>query len=76
MRKRRFGDDVVGDPVRELRERVRRQRRDHEEIRARQVEVNVLGRRAAGEGAERVGTDEPLSARSEQRHDLVSRPYE
>ena len=53
VRERRFGEDVVGEPVRELRERVRRARRDEQQVGARQVEVDVLGRRA---GARARGT--------------------
>ena len=43
-----LGEDVVGDPVRELRERVRRARRDDEQIGARQVRVGILVHAGAG----------------------------
>ena len=46
VRERRLGQDVVGEPVRELRERVRRERRDDEQVGARQMRVGV-GRRPA-----------------------------
>ena len=44
MCERRLGEDVVGDPLSELRERVRRARRDEEEVCAVEVRIQVLGR--------------------------------
>ena len=52
---RRLGEDVVGEAVRELRERVRRARRDEEQVGAGQMEVDVLAGRPARERAERLG---------------------
>ena len=44
VRERRLGQRVVGEAVREPRERVRRARRDDQEVGARQVRVEVVGR--------------------------------
>ena len=71
VRERRLGEDVVGEPVRELRERVRRARRDEQQVGAREVEVHVLGRGPAGERAEGLGGDEALGAGRHERHDVV-----
>ena len=38
-----LGEDIVGEPVRELRERVRRERRDDEQVRVDEVWIEVLG---------------------------------
>ena len=62
VRERRLGEDVVGEPVRELRERVRRARRDEQQVGARQVQIDVVGRRPARERAEGLRGDEPLGA--------------
>ena len=43
VRERRLGEDVVGEPVRELRERVRGQRRDDEQVGALEMRVRVGG---------------------------------
>ena len=50
---RSLGEQVVGDPLRELRERVRGARGDDEQVGARQVEVEILVRPA---GARAPGT--------------------
>ena len=71
MRERRLGEDVVGEPVRELRERVRRARRDEQQVGARQVEVDVLAGGPARERAKRLGGDEALGAGRHERHDVV-----
>ena len=63
MRERGLGEDVVGEAVCELRQRVRRARRDDEEVGARQVEVDIVSGRPPREGAERLRGDEPLGAR-------------
>ena len=51
---RRLGEHVVGDPVRELRERVRRARRDHEQVGARQMRVEILAGGPSSEREERL----------------------
>ena len=61
VRERGLGEDVVREPVREPRERVRRQRRDDEEIGALEVRVRAFGR-LAGERVERLRGDEALGA--------------
>ena len=61
---RELRQDVVGEPVRELRERVRRERRDDEQVGSRQVRVEVARRLAAGERLEGVRGDEPLGVRA------------
>ena len=71
MRKRGLGDEVVSEPVCELRKRIRGQRRDDEEIGAGQVGVEILGGRAPGEREERVGPDEPVRAGRDERNDLM-----
>jgi hypothetical protein len=38
------------------------------------MEVDVVAGRPTCERAERLGTDEPLSARRDERHDLVATP--
>ena len=76
MRERRFGEDVVGEPVRELRERVRRAGRDEQQVGARQVEIDVLGRGPPRERAERLGGDEALGAGRDERNDVVPRFHE
>ena len=72
MRERGFGEDVVGEAVRELGQRVRRARGDDEQVGAREVEIDVVAGRAPREGAERLGRHEPLGAGRHERNDLVS----
>jgi hypothetical protein len=72
VRERRLRKDVVGEPVRELRERVCGARCDEQEVGTRQVEVDVLRRRPARERAESLGGDEALGARRHERHDVVA----
>ncbi len=72
MRERRLGQDVVGEPVGELGERVRRARRDDEQVGARQVEIDVVSRRTPRERAKRLGGDEALGAGRDQRNDVVA----
>ncbi len=59
-------------PVRELGQRVRRARRDDEQVGARQVEVDVVSGGPARERAERLGRDKALGARRDERNDLVA----
>ena len=60
-------EDVVGDPVGELRHRVRGQRRDHDEIEALEVRIRALVRAAPRERAERLGGHEALGAGRQRR---------
>ena len=76
MRERRLGKNVVGEPVRELRERVRGQRRDHEQVGALEVRVGVGGLRLAREREERLLADEAVRTRCRQRQHVVTRPHE
>ena len=71
MRERRLGEDVVGDPVRELRERVRRARRDDQQVGPRQVLVDVFALRPAREREERLLGDEALRSRRDERDHVV-----
>ena len=64
MRERGLGEDVVGDPVGELRERVRRAGRDDEQVGARQVRVDILVRRPPREREEGLLGDEALRRRA------------
>ena len=57
VRERRLGENVVGEPVRELRERVRGQRRDHEQVGALEVRVGIGARGLAREREERLGRE-------------------
>ena len=72
MRERRFGEDVVGEAVRELCERVRRARRDDEEVGAREMEIHVVAGWPPSERAEGLGGDEALGAGRHERHDVVA----
>ena len=73
VRERRLGEDVVGDPLRELRERVRRARRDDEEVGAVEVWIQILGRRPPRKRVERLRRHELLRAARDERHDVVAR---
>ena len=68
---RRLGEHVVGEPVGELRERVRRARRDDEQVGARQVLVEIVAGGPAGERGEGLGADEPLGAGRDERDHVV-----
>ena len=59
---RRLGEHVVGDPACELGERVRRARRDHQEVGAREMRIRGPHRRPAGQREERLGAHEALGA--------------
>jgi hypothetical protein len=68
---RRLGEWVVGDPVRELRQRVGGARRDEKQVGLRQVRVEILGGRPACERQERPLGDELLRSRGDERHHVV-----
>ena len=76
MRKRGLREDVVGKAVRELRERVRRQGRDHERVRAFEMRIGIAGRRGSRQRVEGLGGDEALDAGRRQRQHLVARADE
>jgi hypothetical protein len=63
---------IVRDPVGELRERVRRARRDDEKVGAGEMEIDILGRRPARERAEGLRRDEALRTGRHERHDVVA----
>ena len=67
VRERGLGQQVVGEPVRELGERVRGAGSDDEQVAARQVRVQVVAGRPARERGERLGADEALGARRDER---------
>src|SRR5207247_961246 len=58
--------------VRELSERVHRQRSDHEQVGASQVYIEVVRRRPPRQGEEGLGPNESLSPRRNERHDFVA----
>jgi hypothetical protein len=68
----RLRQDVVGESVGELGERVRRERGDDEQVGVREVRIEVARRLSAGERLERVRGHEALRVRGEQRRDLVA----
>ena len=76
MGERRLGQQVVGDALRELRERVRRARRDDEQVAPGQVEVEILVGRPARERLKGLGPNEPLGAGRHERHHVVARLHE
>ena len=80
MRERRLGEEVVGEPVRESRERVGRQRRDDQQVGVLQVRVRIGRRMLARQRPERLRRDEPLRpARGHGRHVVPGadeQPYE
>ena len=76
MRERRLGEEVVGEPVRELRERVRRARRDEQQVGARQMKVDVVAGRPARKRAKGLSADEALGPGRNERHDLMPAPDE
>ena len=73
---RSLGQDVVGKPVGELRHRVRGQRRDHEQVGAGQVRIEVLLRRPPSECGESLPPHEPVGAARDERDDVVPRTHE
>ena len=72
MRERGLGDEIVRQAVGELRERVRGQRCDDEEVGPGQMCVEILSGRAPCEGEEGLRADEALGPRSDERDDLVA----
>ena len=72
----RLREHVVGETVRHARERVRRERRDDEQVPVPEMGIGILARRSPRERDEGLARDEPLCARGENRLDLVSRPHE
>ena len=62
VRESGLGEEVVGEPVRQPRERVRRQRRDDEQVGVLEMRVRVVALRLASEREEGLGRDEPLGA--------------
>ena len=76
MRERGLGERVVGEAVGEPRHRVRRQRRDDEQVGALEVRIRVGGRGRARERVERLGGDEALGAARRQRQHVVAGPDE
>ena len=76
VREHGLGERVVGQPVREARHRVRRQRRDDEQIGALEMRIRVGGSGRAGERVERLGRDEPLGPARRQRQHVMARPDE
>jgi hypothetical protein len=75
-RDHRLREDVVCEAVCELRERVRRKRRDHEQIGVHEVRIEVARRLAPREGLEGVRRDEALRVGREEGRDLVTRLHE
>ena len=71
MCERGLGQNVVGEPVRELRERVGRARRDHEQVGAREMRVEILAGRPPREGEECLLDDEALRSGRDERHDVM-----
>jgi hypothetical protein len=71
VRERGLGEDRIGKTVRELGQRVRGQRRDHEQVGVLEVRIRVLADRAARERRERLGGDEALRGWADERDDLV-----
>ena len=76
MRERRFGDEIVREPVRQLGERIGCQRRDHEQIGPGEMNVEILRRRLSGQRKEGFRSDETLRTGGDQRDDLVARLHE
>src|SRR5688572_7143735 len=72
VRERRLGQHLVGEPVGELAERVRRQRRDHEQVGALEMRVWAGALGLAREREERLGPDEALRTCGRQRQDVVA----
>jgi hypothetical protein len=68
---RELGEHVVGEPVRELRQRVGRQRRDHEQVGLDEVRVELPRLLSARQRLEGARGDEPLRLRRQHRRHLV-----
>ena len=67
-----LGERVVGQAVGEARHRVRRQRRDDEQIGALEMRIRVGGSRRSRERVERLGGDEALGAARRQRQHVMA----
>ena len=72
VREHGLGEHVVGQPVGEPRHRVRRQRRDDEQIGALEMRIRIGGSRRARERVERLGGDEPLGPARRQRQHVMA----
>ena len=70
---RELREHVVRQPVRELRERVRGQRRDHQQVGVDQVRVELARLLAPGERLEGPRRDEALGLGGQDRRHLVPR---
>ena len=70
---RELREHVVRQPVRQLRERVRGQRRDHQQVGVDQVRVELVRLLAPGERLERPRRDEALGLGGQDRRHLVPR---
>ncbi len=70
---RRLGENVVGEPVRQLRQRVCGQRRDHEQIGALEVRIGIGARGLAREREERLGPNESVGGLRRQRQHVMTR---
>ena len=73
VRERRLGENVVGEPVRQLRQRVCGQRRDHEQVGALEVRIGIGARGLAREREERLGPNESVGGLRRQRQHVVTR---
>ena len=73
---RSFGDEIVREPVGQLGKAVRSERRNHEQIGPREVEVQVLGGRPPDEREERLRSDEALRAGGDEWDDVMSALHE
>ena len=76
MGENRLGEHVVGEAVRHARERVRRQRRDDEQIPAPEMRIRILARRPSRERREGLGRDEAPRGGGQDRFHLVPGPDE
>ncbi len=72
MRESALRQQIVSQAVRELRERVRSERRDDEQVGVVQVRVGVLALRLPGEREERLRGYEALGALGQERIDVVA----
>ena len=72
MRERSLADEVVGDPVGQLRKGVRREGRDHVEVGPRQVRIEILALLEPGEREERLPPHEPVGPVGDEGNDLVA----
>ena len=70
----RLREHAVGEAVRELRERVRRERGDHEQVRLDEVRIEVARHLLPRESLERLRGDERLRLGSQKRRDVMPVP--